>query len=391
MMYSINQETESQSPDPIHKMFKKLAEDYKRAFLLIIDTKWLYGSVIFFVVCDLVTKIPALISQKALLKITLGNVFPYTTGVNQYMQQSLSEKIFYAIHSIHPWSVLGSITFPALFGALGLVIAFLIFYKKIRPLRSTNFCKKVSLYSFFILILSILIGIIAYFLLQNEAVIILSVVIGFASFATLFILLLTIIESLFISLLASLLSGESVSVELLSERSKKIIKVLFLFNIVLYFVSTNFVAQLTLLPGYLHLLIPNVVGYGSGTMLSGLISNISWFAYYFHPLFVIVFILAPLTMAISSHGKFVPILQESTMTIRRNLGYYLSLTVGTLLLMFILLVLSNIINPSVLAVSRPMFVELLIAAIYSLLFTLVLLTFYITAFRNILNPSKKKA
>ena len=370
-------------------MFKKLAVDYKRAFLLIIDTKWLYGTVIFFVICDLVTKIPALISQQALLKMTLGNVFPYTTGVNQYMQQSLSEKIFYAIHSIHPWSVLGSITFPALFGALGLVIVFLVFYKRIRPLRSMSFCKKVSLYSFSILVLSVLIGIIAYFLLQNEAVIILSVVIGFASFATLFILLLTMVESIFISLLASLLSGESVSVELLSEHSKKFIKMLFLFNVVLYFISTNFIAQLTLLPGYLHLLIPNIVGYGSGSMLSGFISNISWFAYYFHPLFVIVFILAPLTMAVSSYGKFVPVLQESTVIARRDLGYYLSLTVGTLILMFILLILSNIINPSVLAVSRPMVVELLIAAIYSLLFTLVLLTFYVTAFRNILDSSKK--
>jgi hypothetical protein len=370
-------------------MFKKLAEDYKRAFLTIIDNKWLFGTVIFFVLCDIVTKIPSLISQQVLLKMTLGNTFPYTTGVNQYAQQSLSEKVFYAIHSIHPLSVLGSITFLSLFSFAGIIIAFLIFYKKIKPLRSTSFCKKVSLYSFSVFALSILIGLIGYFLLQNEAIIILSVVIGLASFATLFILLLTIIESLFISLIMSLLSGESLSFESLSGRSIKFIKTLFLFNIVLYFVSTNFVNQLTLLPSYLHLLIPNVVGYASGTMLSGLISNVSWFSYYFHPLFVIVFILVPLTMAISSHEKFMPILREGVLIARRELGYYLSLTIWTLLLMFILLTLSNFINPSVLAISRPMTVELLIGAIYSLLFSLILLTFYVTAFRNILDSSKK--
>jgi SNF family Na+-dependent transporter len=134
---------------------------------------------------------------------------------------------------------------------------------------------------------------------------------------------------------------------------------------------------------------PNIVGYASDTVLPSLISNVSWFAYYFHPLFVIVFVLAPLTMAISSYEKFTPILKESILIVRRELGYYLALTVWTLLLMFILLTLSNFINPSILAVSRPMTVELLIGAIYSLLFTLILLTFYITALRNILSLSKK--
>jgi len=365
-------------------MLKRLIEDYKRAFLLIIDTKWLYGTAIFFVVCGLVTKISSLISQKMLVAATFGNVFPYTTGFNQYLQQPLSEKVLDAVHAIHPLGVLSSMTFPALFGGVGLIIAFLIFYKKIRPLRSTKFCKKVSLYSFAILALCIVIGILAYFLLQSGIIILLSVAVGLVSFVVLFVLLLTMIEALFISLLVSIVSGESWSIGLLSERSIKFIKTLFIFNVVLYVVSTNFVNQLVLLPSYLHLYMPAIIANNSGTPLYSFLSDASWFTYYFHPLFVIVFILAPLTMALGTHqGKFVPALRESVLTVRRDFGYYLSLVVWTLLLMIILLALSNFINPAVVAISRPMFVEIVIAAIYSLLFTLILMTFYITALKNI--------
>jgi hypothetical protein len=368
-------------------MLKNLAKDYKKAFLLIIDNKWLYGTVIFFVLCDVATKIPALIFQKTLLSATLGNTFPYDSVINQYLQQSFSEKIYYAVQSIHPLTVLSSMTFPALFSAVGLVIAFLIFYKRIGPLRSTSFCKKVSFYAFLVLILSIVIGLVAYFFLQNQAIIILCAITSLVSFEVLFIVLLSIIESLFISLMVSLFSGETILFESISKRSIEFTKTLFIFNVVIYFVSTKFVAQLSLLPGFLHMIMPNVVGSPSGIIMPDLISNVSWFVYYFHSIFVIVFVLAPLTMAISSYHKFTPVLKESVLIARREIGYYLSLVVWTLLLIFILIALSNIINPSVLAISRPIAVEILIGAIYSLLFTLVLVTFYVTAFRKILGLS----
>ncbi|MBU6426637.1 hypothetical protein KGQ27_00110 [Patescibacteria group bacterium] len=363
-------------------ILKELVADYKKSFALIIDNKWLYGTILFFVACDVIFKIPSLIGQKFLLTQTLGNTI-INNGVNQYVQQSITAKLFYATHSIHPLSVLGSTTFPALFGVLGLVVAFLLFFKKIKILRSTGFIKKTALYSALALLVGAVITLIALFFLGSQILVLLGSLIALVSIGVLSILLLTIVESAFIALLSRLLSREPISFELLSEHSVKFFRPLFIFNLVLYFISTNFVNQVILLPNYLHMIMP-----GSMITFNNLLfSNLSWIAYYFHPIFVVLFIFTPLIMAISSETKFISLLKADIDMTKRNLGYYLILFIWTLLLMFIILALSNFINPTVLLNSRPMIIEIISVGIYSLLFTFILMSFYVTAFRKILGKS----
>jgi hypothetical protein len=171
----------------------------------------------------------------------------------------------------------------------------------------------------------------------------------------------------------------------LSEKSSRFIRTLFLFNIVLYFLSTNFVNQLVLLPNYLRLIMPNGAGIISGMLSANFFSYVSWFTYYFHPIFVVVFILTPFVIATRSEIGLFKSLKESLAAIKSDLGYYVPLAVWTLLLLFVILLLSKLINPAVLADSRPMIVNLIHTAVYSLLFTSILMTFYVTVIRRVLN------
>jgi len=354
--------------------------------LLILDSKWLYGTVLFFVLGDLIVKIPQLINSRIVFNQLAGNDI-FQNALDYYSQTTFSEKIYLAIQSIHPLGLLDSMTFMRiLFSLAALIIAFIIFYRKIKPLRTTSFFRKISLYSLSVFLLSILSGIVTYFFIKNDVVLMLSAVVGIISFTLLVTLLQTTIEALFISLLSLLLKREIFSIISLSEISAKFIKPLFAFNAITIFISGTFISNLIMFPDYIHKFIPDVLDY-TVESLTGLMLNIGWFVAYFHLIFIIAFILTPIVISVTSHKKIIPILKESFIIIRRELNYFLSLIIWTLLVLSILITLSNLINP--VHYEYPVMIDIIQVGIYNLLYVLTIMTFYVTAFKKILSLSKK--
>ena len=362
-------------------MLKTLFSDYNKSFNLIIDNKWLSGTIIFFVVSNLIVKVPQLILQKSFIIHNFGNPV-FNVGIANFAEQSFLEKILWAIHASHLSAIVGSFTLPTILGISGLIVAFLVFYKKIKLVRGAAFCKKVSLYSALILVLSLLVGSLGYYL-KNGTLLMLGIVIGAVCIDIFFVTVLSIIEALVLSLLGSIVSGNKFTLGSLSEHSAKFVKDLFLFNSILLFVSTNFANQLTIFPSTITaVLIPHFINTYTGVF--NLISYFSWFAYYFHPIFIVVFVLAPFMISLSLHKKFTVLLKESLKILKNQWKYYSALVIWTLILIYALNVLSNLVNPSVLAIARPIFVEIVAEIINSATFAFILFAFYLTAFRNIL-------
>ena len=89
-------------------------------------------------------------------------------------------------------------------------------------------------------------------------------------------------------------------------------------------------------------------------------------------------------ISLSLHKKFTVLLKESLKILKNQWKYYSALVIWTLILIYALNVLSNLVNPSVLAIARPIFVEIVAEIINSATFAFILFAFYLTAFRNIL-------
>lgn len=367
---------------------RAVAKDYKDSFLLIFKNKWLYFIPLFFVVCGAITQNSIRLYYKLLYPDLYNQPFLFNPFY-QATQQPVSERLITAISSIHFTNIFSSISFLGILNLLGVAIAFFVFYKKIKNLYKLPFIKKIERYSFFIFLFGLILSAASYFFFKNIVVISLGVLVGLIGLQILFVVLFTLIEIILISYLKSLLLKETPSLDLLSSQSEKFLKPLFLFNIIITFISPTFLVSVALLPDMLNSLIFGQLGNFSSSIPQVIYTGIFSIVKYFNALFTIIFIFAPFILALNYSEKLLPAIHENLSIIKRKLGYYLWLIFSAILFLAILSVVMELVNPSSLAYAQNGTTEILFSTVHSLISTFFLMTFFITVFRGIINNFRK--
>jgi len=367
---------------------KAVIKDYKESFIFIFKNKWLYLIPLFFVICGAIAQNSIRFYQK----LAYPDFFKQPSLFNpfyQASQQPFSERLITAISSIHWPNIFSSLSLLGILNLLGVVIAFFIFYKKIKNLYKLPFVKKIEKYSFFAFLLGLILSATSYFFFKNIIIISLGVLIGVTGLQILFIVLFTLIEVILISYLKSLLSNETPTLDLISSRSEKFLKPLFLFNIILAFISPTFLASVALLPDMLNSFIFGRLGNFSNSIPQAVYTGIFSVVRYFNVLFTIIFIFTPFILALGYSEKLLPVLRENLSIIKQKLGYYLWLIFSAITFLALLSVGMELINPLSLAYTQNGAIQTLYSAIHSLIFTFFLMIFFLSVFRNIIKNFSK--
>ena len=362
---------------------KATVKDYKDSFLFILKNKWLYLIPLFFVACGAITQNSVRLYQKLLYSDLYKQPFLFN-DFYQATQQPFSEKLINAVSSIHWSNIFDSLSLLGILNLLGIAIAFFVLYKKIKNLYKLPYIKKIESYSFFVFLFGLTLSIVSYFFFKNIIIISLGALVGLIGLQILFIVLFTPIEIILISYLKSLLSNEMSSLDLISSQSEKFLKPLFLFNIILAFISSTFLVSAALLPDMLNLFIFGQLGNFSSSIPQAIYTGIFSIARYFNALFTIIFIFTPFILALNSSEKLLTAMRENLSIIKRKFAYYLWLVFSAILFLAVLSVAMELISPSSLAYVQNGAIEILYSTIHSLVFTFFLMTFFVTVFRNLI-------
>jgi len=367
---------------------KVVATDYKNSFLFIFKNKWLYLVTLFFILCGIFTHNLSSLYQKFLYPDLFKQPF-LLNNLYQTTQPPFSEQIIHALSSIHLSNVLSSFSLLGIFNSLGIVIAFFFLYKKIKNLYKLPFTKKVGKFSLFLFLFGLVMSLISYLFFKNIIIISLGVFIGLISIKVLFIILFTPIEIVFIYFLKSLLYNEKFSLDSISSRSETFLKPLFIFNTILAFASSSFLASVALFPDTLNLLVFGNLGNFTNSIPQTIYVGIISIVKYFNAFFTIIFIFTPFILALNSSESLFSAMREDISLIKRKLGYYLWLILGAILFSVIISVAMELLNSLLMVYLNYNAQELIYSTTRSLVFTFFLLTVFVTVFRSVINFSRK--
>jgi hypothetical protein len=225
----------------------------------------------------------------------------------------------------------------------GLVVAILVFFKRIKVVFGHNAFFRKALTVFVVVeTISLLVFLAALSFSQNNSLVIFAILTAMFCFEFLFIVFFTLFEGIFISLAGMVFRGEKAEYLGLFSYPARFLKPLFFFNVLLYITAPSFLSKVMVAPSVLH-----VAWFGE----RGSDTTVGFMAFYFYDFLIALFrygnailILAclffPFILVLRPEQDWKRSFLDSLMVIRRDIFYYFWLIIVVILSAGLILSLS---------------------------------------------------
>lgn len=371
--------------------FLKVGKDLTESFILIFQKKWLYLGILFLVVCEAFGR-SSMYSYMRLLhpKTTDQPLLPMEIMRNA--EVSVVEKMIAATKDLEIVGIVGSFSILTLLSSLtavAIIILVMSFNKNFKAIKEPRLTRKVSRYSLIACVFFVSIGLSAIYIFENETLVLTSILGGILSVQIVLIHMFTYAEVFLILLLKAVISGGSAREELQSHFSLLFGKTLLIINSLLIFTSTSFLLILIIFPSVVQNLFLSDSQSSLVLIPLSLVNSLITVFAYAHVLLVVIFFMSPFVLVFRPMLSLVDTMRESWNIFKKEYDYYICLILFTVFALATMLVIMQGLSPEATFrfIQNP--IEKLHSSFRLLLFNVIMVTFFITLFRNIMQHYQK--